>query len=586
MFRTMPIKIRLMLAGIISAVAVIALSSLSVYSLWQSELELERQITETEAIRLELAMAKAHVSMEGDVFEAVIAGRENAVSRKQAIAKKIEADRLVMETSVKALAAIELSSEISQHIVTVQNHVVAYTQAAQIVLDHAFSNIAQVGKSLEAFQEHYVTLEAELANLEHVMELHAAHVVAEARAHDTRLLYGLLGVSLIALIVTVLNARKVSQNVTKPIGRMREALKDVAAGDFRLRIADRMRADDFGEIAQDIDAVSQRVISALDEQNRLREESDHVIEQLRSGLQRLADGNLTTHLTEEFSGNYDGLRANYNETVDRLNSLISQVVQGAERMETQSAEVHSVSGQLSQRAIAQATTLEETASSLKGMTASANSSAQKAQEVSRVTTQFKAGVEESGQTVDSAVLAMKEIETSSAQISQIVSVIDDISFQTNLLALNAGVEAARAGTVGRGFAVVASEVLALAQRSANAATEIQELITKSSAHVEDGVSRIESAGGALASVVAQVADVTNLVSQISAETTDQAQSLQQINARVSQLDQVTQQNTSMAESSREAAKLMSNDTKELNDLMAQFSLKEQCAAQVAMLKSA
>ena len=99
----------------------------------------------------------------------------------------------------------------------------------------------------------------------------------------------------------------------------------------------------------------------------------------------------------------------------------------------------------------------------------------------------KVDADKSGEVVREAMDAMTGIDKSSKQISEIISVIDEIAFQTNLLALNAGVEAARAGDAGRGFAVVASEVRALAQRSAQAAKEIKGLISASTTQVDQGV---------------------------------------------------------------------------------------------------
>ena len=168
---------------------------------------------------------------------------------------------------------------------------------------------------------------------------------------------------------------------------------------------------------------------------------------------------------------------------------------------------------------------------------------------------------------------MNEIEASSTQISQIIGVIDDIAFQTNLLALNAGVEAARAGEVGRGFAVVASEVRALAQRSSDAASEIKVLISASTAHVQDGVKKVDGAGKALSTVVSQVTNIADLVSGISSESAEQAQGLNEINIGVSQLDSVTQQNASMVEQSSMAIRAMNNETVGLNDLVGQFALR-------------
>lgn len=121
-----------------------------------------------------------------------------------------------------------------------------------------------------------------------------------------------------------------------------------------------------------------------------------------------------------------------------------------------------------------------------------------------------------------AVSAMGEISQGSNQITQIISVIDEIAFQTNLLALNAGVEAARAGDAGRGFAVVAQEVRALAQRSAEAAMEIKTLIARSSAQVGRGVKLVGDTGQALESIVAKVASIDHLIAEIAQSSQEQA----------------------------------------------------------------
>jgi methyl-accepting chemotaxis protein len=174
--------------------------------------------------------------------------------------------------------------------------------------------------------------------------------------------------------------------------------------------------------------------------------------------------------------------------------------------------------------------------------------------------------------VADAVAAMGEIEKSSAQISNIIGVIDEIAFQTNLLALNAGVEAARAGEAGQGFAVVAQEVRVLAQRSAEAAKEIKLLITASTGQVDAGVELVGRTGEALSRIVAQVADINKLVSEIAASAQEQSGGLDQVNVAVNQMDQATQQNAALVEESTAASHSLSREADALTQLMGQFDV--------------
>ncbi|MBV9078168.1 MAG: chemotaxis protein, partial [Methylobacteriaceae bacterium] len=169
--------------------------------------------------------------------------------------------------------------------------------------------------------------------------------------------------------------------------------------------------------------------------------------------------------------------------------------------------------------------------------------------------------------------AMAAIEKSAKEIETIISVIDEIAFQTNLLALNAGVEAARAGDAGKGFAVVASEVRARAQRSAEAAKEIQSLISSSSDQVESGVKLVDGAGKALQRISTQVAEINSIVVEIAASASEQATGLGEVNIAVNQMDQVTQQNAAMVEETAAASASLANEAVTLSDLVAQFRLE-------------
>jgi methyl-accepting chemotaxis protein len=177
---------------------------------------------------------------------------------------------------------------------------------------------------------------------------------------------------------------------------------------------------------------------------------------------------------------------------------------------------------------------------------------------------------QSGAIVRNAIDAMGRIEQASSEISQIISVIDEIAFQTNLLALNAGVEAARAGEAGKGFAVVAQEVRELAQRAASAAKDIKGLITKSGSEVSVGVKYVQETGAALSDIETRVVTINERIHAIATAAREQATGLQEISTAINQMDQVTQHNAAMVEETSAATHKLKGEADSLADLVARF----------------
>ena len=315
-----------------------------------------------------------------------------------------------------------------------------------------------------------------------------------------------------------------------------------------------------------------RAIAAAEVRRKEMEDAQHrVVDALSVALGKLAEGDLTTEITEAFSADYEKLRLDFNEATHRLLDAMRAVVENAQSIRSEASEISSASDDLSRRTEQQAATLEETAAALDELTSSVKSAADVAAQANKMVAEAKSNAEKSGEVVREAVVAMGEIEESSDKISKITSVIDEIAFQTNLLALNAGVEAARAGEAGRGFAVVASEVRALAQRSSDAAREIAELISASSSQVKRGVDLVDQAGAALTGIQTSVGEIFNGVSEIAVSAQQQSAGLAEINTAVNQLDQVTQQNAAMFEEATAASHALTREAETLTRTTGRFN---------------
>ncbi|MBW6506794.1 MAG: PAS domain-containing protein, partial [Rhodobacteraceae bacterium] len=306
-------------------------------------------------------------------------------------------------------------------------------------------------------------------------------------------------------------------------------------------------------MAIDVTDAQERLQSAEAARRAVVAAQEAVVEALRLALGRLSDGDLTAQIDTSFEAEHEQLLADFNTAAATLHDVIQTVIENAGGIESDAKEITTAADDLSRRTEQQAATLEQTAAALDQLTVSVHSAAQGASDASRNVAEARASAEASGAIVEQAVSAMGEIASSSAQIAKIISVIDDIAFQTNLLALNAGVEAARAGEAGRGFAVVASEVRALAQRSSDAAREIDGLITASTGQVRRGVDLVGQAGAALGHIVTSVSDIAGRVDAIAGSAQEQAAGLAEINTAVNQLDQVTQQNAAMFEQTTAAS---------------------------------
>jgi methyl-accepting chemotaxis protein len=295
-------------------------------------------------------------------------------------------------------------------------------------------------------------------------------------------------------------------------------------------------------------AVEQARIDAAAEQK-------HLIDSLAGGLKNLADGDLTFRLGDFPEANRQ-IRDDFNGAMAQLQETIKAITTVTREVTNATAEISASTTDLSQRTEEQAACLEQTSASMEQIASTVKLNAEHAQHANQSATSMRNAADRGGKVVSKAVDAMAQIETSSRKIFDIIGVIDEIARQTNLLALNAAVEAARAGESGRGFAVVATEVRSLAQRSAQAAKDIKDLISSSNGQVKEGVDRVNDAGIALHEVVESIKGVAEVIADIASARSEQSTGIEQINIALNQMDEVTQQNSALVEENAATAKML------------------------------
>jgi len=280
--------------------------------------------------------------------------------------------------------------------------------------------------------------------------------------------------------------------------------------------------------------------------------------------QAVAQGDLTTRMHSTRSDETGQLLRALMQMNEALAHTVGQVRSGSDVIATASGEIATGNLDLSGRTERQASSLEETASSMEQLTSAVGHNADNARQANRLMETASAFAVKGGEVVGQVVSSMSSIKESSGKIVDIIGVIDGIAFQTNILALNAAVEAARAGEQGRGFAVVASEVRNLAQRSGAAAREIKELIGHSVQAVDTGSRLVDEAGTTMDSIVGAVRQVAAIMADIAAASQQQSAGIAQVNQAIVQMDDVTQQNAALVEQAAAAAQSL----REQADLLA------------------
>ncbi len=301
-----------------------------------------------------------------------------------------------------------------------------------------------------------------------------------------------------------------------------------------------------------------------------RKLAEGIIDRLKNSLAQMADGDLTGSISTQFTGQYEELRVAYNHSLSRFAEVITQLRTTSSSLKTATGEILTGANDLAERTTKQAAAIEETSAAMEQLATTVIENAKRAELAKTKAHGVAAAAEQGGQVMRDANTAMERITTSSAKISNIIGMIDDIAFQTNLLALNASVEAARAGDAGKGFAVVAVEVRRLAQSAASASSEVKMLIEQSANEVKGGSKLVSEAAEKLSAMLDGVRENADLINGIAVASQEQSSSIEQVTVAIRQMDEMTQHNAALVEETNAAIEQTEVQANELDAIVEVF----------------
>ena len=329
------------------------------------------------------------------------------------------------------------------------------------------------------------------------------------------------------------------------------------AGDFSKRVDESFPDAELNALANSVNSLVATV--------------DKGVVETGSVLEALAQMDLTRRMEGDYQGAFARLKDHTNTVAENMTQVVSGLQVTSRALKTATTELLSGANDLSERTTKQAATIEETSAAMEQLAATVLQNADRARDANGKAQLVSRTAEEGGEVMSNANAAMERISASSAKISNIIGLIDDIAFQTNLLALNASVEAARAGDAGKGFAVVAVEVRRLAQSAASASADVKALIEQSAHEVSGGSKLVAEAAAKLAAMLEAAKANSALIEGIARDSREQASAIEEVTVAVRQMDEMTQHNAALVEETNAAIEQTEAQASELDRIVAEFN---------------
>lgn len=369
------------------------------------------------------------------------------------------------------------------------------------------------------------------------------------------------------IILSILSGRRygnqIADGISKPLQQISERLKTFAEGDLDSEFPEHDAKDEVAEMIETARQMADNLNVIISDSGKL--------------LNEMADGNfaIATEHEERYTGKFNDLLVGIRNMNRKIDESLRQVEETAEQVSLGSGNMAEAAQSLAEGATEQAGAVEELQATIADITANVKHTAENLQKSHADARKYADDADHSREQMHAMVEAMQRISESSMKIENIISELEDIASQTNLLSLNASIEAARAGEAGKGFAVVADQIRKLAEQSAASAVSTRELIEGSIHDVEEGNKAVALVSETLDEVIKGINDIADTSKSLSENSQSQATAMEQAEQGVNQISEVVQSNSAMAQETSATSEELSAQAETLDNLVRQFTLREQ-----------